>query len=89
MTTATLSKKLTPPELAKRYGIESVKVLAWIRSGELRAINIATRPDGRPRFLIDEEDVIAFENRRAANSQPKPEPPRHRQAGRPVRQFFQ
>lgn len=31
--------KLSPPELAKRWGIDPAKVIAWIHSGELRAIN--------------------------------------------------
>jgi hypothetical protein len=58
--------KLTPPALARRWGISVDKVLAWIRSGELRAFNAATRTGGRPRWLIDETDLIAFENRRSA-----------------------
>jgi hypothetical protein len=64
---------LTPPELAARYGVEPAKVLAWIRQGELRAINLATRPTGRPRWIIYEEDVAVFEDRRAAKPPVKPE----------------
>lgn len=56
--------KLTPPEIARRWGIKSQKVLAWIRSGELRAINAAERPEGRARYLVDVEDLAAFERRR-------------------------
>src|SRR5437660_5835359 len=41
--------KLTPPEVAKMWGITPEKVIAFIRSGELRAINVATRLGGRPR----------------------------------------
>ena len=29
--------KLTPPELAKQWGIDVQKVLHWVKSGELRA----------------------------------------------------
>jgi len=65
MSTATFSKKLTPPELARRYGVEPCKVIAWIRNGELRAMNVARRPNGRPRFLIDEDDVARFEQARS------------------------
>ncbi len=53
--------KLSPPELAKQWGIDVVKVLHWIKSGELRAINLATRLDGRPRYAIDVSDLAAFE----------------------------
>ena len=65
----TSRQKLTPPQLAKQWGISDRKVLDWIESGELRAINAATRPDGRPRYLIDGRDVEAFERRRAVNPQ--------------------
>lgn len=57
--------KVTPPKLAKRYCVSAEKVLAWIHSGELAAINGATRPDGRPRYLIDESAIAEFEARRA------------------------
>jgi hypothetical protein len=64
-------RKLTPPEIAARYGISPDKVLRWIKEGELAAINAATRPGGRPRFLIDEAYLAAFEKRRAAIPAPK------------------
>lgn len=63
--------KMTPPELAKRWGISQDKVLTWIRSGELTATNIATRRGGRPRYLIGNEDIQAFEARRAVQHAPK------------------
>jgi len=46
------------------------KVLTWIKSGELRAVNIATNPRGRPRYLIDLKDVEAFEARRSVHKTP-------------------
>ena len=66
MTSLSTKSKLTPPALARRWGISADKVLAWIRSGELKAINAATRPGGRPRYVIDEADVVRFEGSRAA-----------------------
>jgi hypothetical protein len=68
----TANRKITPPELARRYGIGAGKVLMWIRSGELRAVNVATRPKGRPRYVIDDDDIAAFEARRALVPTPKP-----------------
>ena len=59
-------QKLTPPELARRLRVHPDKILGWIRSGELRAINVAANPRGRPRWRIDPADVAAFEQRRAA-----------------------
>ena len=58
-------EKFTPPQIARRFGVAQAKVIAWIESGELGAINAATKPNGRPRYRIDKRDVIAFERRRA------------------------
>ena len=68
MTTSTL----TPPQYAKKLGISPDKVLAWIRSGELRAINVAAKPGGRPRWRISEAAIEAFEARRSATPPTKP-----------------
>jgi hypothetical protein len=57
--------KLTPPEVAEMWGISPDKVLLWIRTGELRAIDASTRGDGRPRYLIDLKDLAAFERDRS------------------------
>ena len=64
---------LTPPQLAKRWGIKPEKVIAFIRSGELRAFDISMRAGvGRPRFRIPVDAVIEFENRRAVTPPTKP-----------------
>ncbi len=57
---------LTPPEYAKQRRINPDKVLHWIASGELRAINVATKLGGRPRWRISAEAIEAFELRRSA-----------------------
>ncbi|HUT90879.1 MAG TPA: helix-turn-helix domain-containing protein [Thermoguttaceae bacterium] len=57
--------KLTPPQLARHLSVSPEKIHAWIRSGELRAVNIATNPKGRRRYVIDPADVEAFEARRS------------------------
>ena len=61
---------LTPPQLAERWSVGPDKVLAWIRSGELRASNIAKRAGGRPRYLIDPADADAFWARRSLEKPP-------------------
>jgi excisionase family DNA binding protein len=63
-------QKLTPPEIARLWGISPDKILGWIHSGELRAIDVATRRGGRPRYLVDVEELAAFEARRAATAFP-------------------
>ena len=38
----------TPPQVADLYGVDVHKILVWIRSGELGALNLAAKPGGRP-----------------------------------------
>ena len=71
-------RKTTPPKEADRLGINPDKVLGWFKAGELRAINAASRPNGRPRYLIDESDIEAFEARRAVNPTVRPQRRRRR-----------
>lgn len=75
--------KVTPPELAARWGVNPDKVLFFIRSGELKAFDASLLPgQGRPRYLIDEADIEAFENspRRLAQA-PLPRPTRRKPVG--------
>jgi hypothetical protein len=83
---ASKRSKSTPPELAKQWGIDVAKVLHWIKSGELRAINLATRRDGRPRYAIDQADIALFEAGRAV--QPPAPRVRRRRADPNVIEFF-
>jgi excisionase family DNA binding protein len=62
---------LTPPEVAKRLGVSKNKIYAWIKSGELPAVNVTARPGSRPRYLITESDLTVFqEKRRTAKPSP-------------------
>jgi hypothetical protein len=69
---------LTPNELGKLFRVSSDKILSWIRSGELGAINTASNRCGRPRFVILPRHIAEFENRRKAADPPAP-PRRRRQ----------
>lgn len=55
---------LTPPQLARRWGVSTNKVLYFIGTGELRALNLARAKSGRPRYVIDMASVEAFEHAR-------------------------
>lgn len=57
-------RKLTVPQLARQFGVAEKKILDWIRAGELRAVNLARKPNGRPRYAIDVVDIEAFERGR-------------------------
>jgi hypothetical protein len=68
-----MSNTFTPPALAKHWGVSPEKIHAFIRAGELRAINLATRLSGRPRYVIDRADVAAFEKAREVAPMPRAE----------------
>ena len=67
-----LAERLTPPKLAKIWGVKPEKVIAFIKSGELDAIDISKHPGiGRPRYRISVKAVMEFENRRSVKPPPK------------------
>lgn len=77
----------SPPQLAKRLGIDPGKVLAWIYSGQLRAVNVATNLGGRPRWRIAMGDFEAFLLQRQSPAvAPKPRNRRRKKDG--VTEFF-
>ena len=76
----------TPPQVAKRYGVDPSKIIGWIKRGELRAIDVSACPGGRPRFRISPADLALFEAARAAGPQPKVS--RRRKEDPSVIQFF-
>ena len=47
------SDMLTPPQVARRYGVSPDTVRAWIASGELRAVNVGKGKRPRHRVHID------------------------------------
>ena len=60
-----MKTKLRPPEIARRWGVSNDKILQFIRTGELKAINAVCPGRGqRPRYLIDVVDLEDFERRR-------------------------
>ncbi len=63
----------TISQVADRYGVGTHTVLAWIRSGELRAVQCGRRIDSRkPRWRITAEAIKEFELlRSAAPPQPR------------------
>ncbi len=63
--------KITPKEVARRFGVSVDTVMAWIRSGELRAINASARHGIRSRYRIDVEDLERFELSREV-AKPRP-----------------
>jgi excisionase family DNA binding protein len=69
---ATLPRWLTPPEIARSRGVSDEKVLRWITSGELKAVNLADHGSRRPRYRISPEALEAFDRGRQVIPPPKP-----------------
>jgi hypothetical protein len=61
----------TVRDVARRYRVGEDKVRAWIKAGDLAAINTAAVLCGKPRFIVTPEALEKFEMRRAAGPMPK------------------
>jgi excisionase family DNA binding protein len=70
----------TVAEVAARYRVGEDKVRAWVRRGELEAVNVAAALCGRPQLRITPEALAAFEARRSAAPPPMPARRRRRSA---------
>ncbi len=79
-------RKVSPPQLAKEWGVATNKVLGLIKSGELRAINLASTKEKRPRYAIDRTDVEAFEQSRLVH--PESKSVRRQKATTTVKDYF-
>lgn len=72
MTAISSSDALTPPEVAEQLSTSPETVLGWIKSGQLKASNLAT--GNRPRYVVMPDDLTAFLKSR------QPDPPVKRKA---------
>jgi excisionase family DNA binding protein len=70
-----MSSTFSVRDLCERYHVSVHTVLEWIRSGELRAVNVGRRPGAKkPRWRIPQAALDDFELARTAT----PPPPRAR-----------
>lgn len=73
-----MSRTHSVQDITERYGVSEHTVLAWIRSGELRAINVGRcLGSKKPRWRITQEAVEAFEQLRTVPP-PVPRTPRRK-----------
>jgi hypothetical protein len=80
---------LTPPALARRWGVAADKVLHLIHTAQIRAINLAHDPKGRPRYRIYLTEVERFEEARSTKPPiPKQQHRRRRQAPIGGKEYF-
>ena len=86
MTTATAPARfLTPPTIARQLGVKPERVVNWIKTGRLRAVDLSEPGSLRPRYKVDPVDLTAFLNSRAVAAPPKPSRRRRENA---VTEFF-
>jgi excisionase family DNA binding protein len=69
-TFAAVKKWFTLPEVAELLGIDDMKLHGWLKSGELVAVNVASKPNGRPRWRIAAESLQAFLEKRQSGPVP-------------------
>jgi hypothetical protein len=51
---------LSPPDIAGILGCKPDTVVGWIKSGELKASNLASRTSTRPRYAVKKSDLDTF-----------------------------
>lgn len=85
--TSTAERMITPPILAERLGVGVHKILGWIQRGDLRAVNVATDPTGRPRWALEPDEVERFLAARASTP-PAPATRTRRKAAAGVKEYF-
>ena len=77
-------RALSAAALARLLGVHPAKILAWIRAGELAAVDLAESRGGRPRWKILPAAVDEFLAARAA----QPPTPRDRRRRRPAQRYY-
>ena len=76
------------PHYASELGVAQKKVTGWIKSGQLRAINLAQELDDRPRYAIDVVDIEAFERSREIVPSAGPTTRKLRKSAGAAKDFF-
>jgi hypothetical protein len=57
-------RKYSVSDIAVLYGVSRDLVLNWITSGELPSVNVAQFRAKRSRYLVGDDDLAVFEERR-------------------------
>lgn len=65
---------LSPPQVGRLLSTGNDQVLGWIRSGELKAVNLSR--SRRPRWKINPADLARFLEARSNQTVPKRNSPR-------------
>ena len=83
-----------PAQVAKLWGISHDKVLEFIKTGELRAFNVASKNSRRPQFKIPSAALREFEEQRSGReparsvSRPSGRRPARKSSASSPREYF-
>jgi transposase len=77
-------------DLCEKYGVGEHTVLAWVKSGELKGVNVARKPGTRPKWRFTAEAIAQFEISRESGggAATATKAKRKRQADPEVIQFY-
>ncbi len=79
-----IDRAISPAALARRLGVHPGKVRGWIRSGELRAVDLAENASGRPRWKIMPDAADEF----LLSRQSTPPTPRRRKRRQSEQRYY-
>lgn len=60
-----MERRFTPERVARRFGVSRTTVIESCGAGVMPAVNVASPRAHRKRWRMSEEDIEAFEERRA------------------------
>ena len=66
------ARGLSTKEFAALVRVSTGCALAWIRSGDLRALNLGSTKSGKPRYVILPEFVVEFVGRHEVRQDARP-----------------
>lgn len=80
---------LSIPAIARSRGLKPQKVLAWVKSGELRACNMVQNTASRARWKVHRDDLAVFDLKRSNRASiPVSRPRRVTRSANGVIEFF-
>jgi excisionase family DNA binding protein len=57
---------LSAEQAGQSLGVKTETIYRWLKTGELDGMNVATNPNGRPRWRISQAEVDRFRTTRTA-----------------------
>jgi predicted site-specific integrase-resolvase len=84
-----MQRRYSPDHVGKLFGVTRQTVINWCEDGTMPAVNVARASATRKRWRMSDEDIAAFEARRAnkPDSQ-QAASDRRKSVRRPVKDFF-